>query len=95
MSLIDLILLSLATYRATRLLTRDEILGGVRNKVFDRFPPNTSKLGYVFTCEWCMSIWVGSGFVLWSIISSTVFSTVALILSVSAVTGLLTAYEDR
>jgi hypothetical protein len=93
--MLELLLLGLATYRATRILTRDAIFTPVRDRVFDRFPPMTSKFGYLFTCEWCMSIWVGSLFVLWSILAPTLFIPLSLILSASAVAGLLTAYEDK
>lgn len=93
--MLELLIFGLATYRATRFLTRDTLFASTRERVFDRFPPHASKIGYLFTCEWCMSIWVGSWFVLWSIISPTTFLIVALVLSVSAIAGLLTAYEDK
>jgi hypothetical protein len=93
--MIFVVILSLATYRATRLIIRDDIFQPVRERIWDRYPPETNKFGYLFTCEWCTSIWLGSLFVLWSIISPEVFELVALGLSASAVAGLLTAYEDK
>lgn len=95
MSIIEFAVFGLATFRGTRLLTRDTIFDTPRNKVWDRYPPETHRFGYLFTCEWCMSIWVASLFAIWSIISARTFSVFALVLAASAVTGLFAAYEDR
>lgn len=89
------IVFSLATYRATRLLTRDEILQSARNRIWKRFPPESTKVGYLLTCEWCVSIWVALAFTTWYTINESTFRFFAVALSLSAVTGLLTAYENR
>jgi hypothetical protein len=86
---------ALATYRLSRLLTRDEILSPARNWLWKRFPPETNKFGYLFTCMWCMSIWSASLLVLSGIIIFKITLYLGLVLSFSAVTGLLAAYEDR
>jgi hypothetical protein len=91
---ISFVILGLATYRVTRLLTRDEILSPLRNKFFTKFPPERSKLGYLGTCEWCMSFWVASLLVLCFMIN-VVTVIVMLPLALSAIAGLLTAYEDK
>lgn len=91
---LSFIVLGLATYRFTRLITRDEIVSDIRNKFFSRFPPETSKLGYLATCEWCLSFWVASLFVICFMIS-TVTVLVLLPFALSAIAGLLTAYEDK
>ena len=91
---ISLTILVLATYRITRLITRDEVLTDLRNRYFNRFPPESSKLGYLATCEWCMSFWVASLLVICFMINTgTVI--VAVPFALSAVAGLLTAYEDK
>jgi len=90
----SLLILALATYRITRLITRDEVLSNLRNKYFERFPPNQSKLGYLATCEWCMSFWVASLLVICFMIS-TVTAIVLVPFALSAIAGLLTAYEDK
>jgi hypothetical protein len=92
---LHLVLLGLATYRATRLLTRDIITAKIREFLWKKFPPESSFIGYLFTCEWCLGFWVGSGFVLSSIIIPEITYIVATIYSVSAIAGLLTAYEDK
>jgi hypothetical protein len=94
MGFFELVVLSLATYRLTRLVTRDTVFSSVRNKVWERFPPESSKFGYLFTCEWCLSVWVAS-----LLFISAMISTVTVLLAVpfalSAIAGLLTAYEDK
>lgn len=92
--LFEFVVLGLATYRITRLLTRDTILESVRNRFWDRFPPESSKLGYLFTCEWCLSVWIASLLFISAIIN-TVTVWVAVPFALSAIAGLLTAYEDR
>lgn len=95
MSPIEFLIFGLATFRATRLLNRDTIFNTPRDLLWNRYPPHASSIGYVFTCDWCMSIWVGSLFAIWSIISPRTFGFLGLVLAASAVVGLLAAYEDR
>jgi hypothetical protein len=94
MGFFELVVLGLATYRLTRLATRDTVFTSIRNKFWERFPPESSKLGYLFTCEWCLSVWVAS-----LLFISAMISTVTVLLAVpfalSAIAGLLTAYEDK
>jgi len=95
MSPVEFLIFALATFRATRLLTRDTIFDTPRNAIWEKHPPHASPIGYVLTCEWCMSIWIGSLFAIWSIISPRTFGVLGLVLAASAVAGLLAAYEDR
>lgn len=95
MSAIYFTIYALATYRATRLITTDEIFSNLRNRYWNRFPPETTKLGYLVTCEWCSSIWVGLLFSAWYTINVSSFRFLAVALALSAMTGLLTAYEHR
>jgi hypothetical protein len=95
MTILDFIIFSLATYRATRLITRDEIFQSLRNRIWNRFPPETTKTGYLLTCEWCSSVWLGLAFVSWYTIDASSFRFFAVALSLSATAGLLTAYENR
>jgi len=94
-SALQIAILGLATYRTTRLFTRDTILNPIRNWIWKKCPPEKSFIGYLLTCEWCMSVWVGSGFVLSAIIIPEVTYIVATISALSAIAGLLTAYEDK
>jgi len=92
---LHLVILGLATYRVTRLVTRDVITAKAREFFWKKFPPESSYIGYLSTCEWCFSFWIGSGFVISSIIIPEITYVVATIYSVSAIAGLLTAYEDK
>jgi hypothetical protein len=90
----EFIILGLATYRLTRLITRDVIMDGFRNWFWKKWSPEKSKLGYLLTCEWCLSIWVASLFYISAMITSVTIA-VAGVFALSAVAGLLTAYEDK
>lgn len=96
MSAVEFIIFALATYRATRFLLLDSLFSTPREMIWKKSSPNKIySIGYLFTCEWCMSIWVGSLFAIWSIISPATFSIFALVLAASAIAGLFAAYEDR
>lgn len=94
MTLLTLTIYALATYRLTRFLTRDSLFSPIRDRIHNHLPPEESRFGYLFTCEWCMSIWTGSLLFTSSIITP-VTDAVATVLALSAVAGLLTAYEDK
>lgn len=49
---------ALATYRVTKLLIEDEITEPVRSRIQEKFPPESTKIGYLTTCPWCVSVWV-------------------------------------
>ena len=92
---VDFIFLALACYRITRFLISDFLIQTLRDKFWDRFPPESTKLGYLATCPWCLSIWVGLAL-------QTCYTIVPLqtmwfcyVLALSAVVGLLTALEDK
>lgn len=77
-----------AVYRLTKLSIEDEIFADVREKLFDHFPPESTKLGYLFTCEWCMSIWMGAGIFAVRKVSPETADYVSSVLAASAVTGI-------
>lgn len=88
-SLNSLIVLVLSTYRLTKLINDDYILHDIRQKVLKKFPPSTSKIGYLFTCPWCMSIWSAGCLLVLHKFAPNIYEYIALILTSSAVTGLL------
>jgi hypothetical protein len=91
---VEIVILGLATYRITRLFTRDTILEKFREWWWKKFPPEKSPIGYLLTCEWCLSFWVASlVYGCYIINTATVF--VAAPFALSAFAGLLTAYEDK
>lgn len=94
MTLLEFVILGLATYRLTRLITTDNITEPIRERIWKKYPPHSSKLGYLITCNWCMSVWVAS-IVVPSAIIISVLVYVYAVFAVSAIAGLLTAYETK
>jgi hypothetical protein len=93
--LVTLVILGLATFRLTRFVVQDELLSGLRNRLWRKFPPETNKFGYLFTCMWCMSVWTASLLVISRIIMPTITLYVCIVLALSAIAGLLAAYESK
>lgn len=86
------ILAVLSTARLTRLITADYVTRSLRGWVHRRFGTD-SKIGYMVVCDWCLSVYVGAvvATVLWWHVG--VVPIVALALSASYLTGLLTRLE--
>jgi hypothetical protein len=91
----ELLVAGLATYRIARLVVVDEIFSRPRNAVWKKFPPERSKFGYLFTCMWCTSIWVASLLEISRMIIPNVVHPVGIVLAISAIAGLLAAYEEK
>jgi hypothetical protein len=94
MTLLEFVILGLATYRLTRLITTDNIFETFRERIWKKYPPQSSKLGYLITCDWCTSIWVAS-IVVASVMIIPALVYVYAVFAVSAIAGLLTAYESK
>jgi len=88
---LNFIILALAIFRLTRLVTTDTIFNELREKIWNKFPPNRINIGYLITCDWCTSIWVASGYVPLALLFPQVVFVVSLILATSAVVGILAA----
>jgi hypothetical protein len=95
MSVLNFIILALAVFRITRLIMLDEILAPVRNVFWEKFPPETSYLGFLFTCEWCVSMWVALPVVLFYAAFPTMTLLIGCIFALSAVSSLITARLDN
>ena len=93
-TLIHLLILSLATFRLARLFTTDQIFEPLRDAIWKKFPPST-QFGYLFTCNWCMSIWFASLITICYTIGTAITLIIALPLALSAVAGLITARLDK
>lgn len=91
--LMTFLVLSLATFRTARLLTTDVIMDDVRQRIWKRYPPIT-KFGYLFTCNWCMSIWTASIITICYTIVPVATLIVALPFAFSAVAGLISSKLD-
>ena len=78
----------IAVYRLTKLAIDDEITYEIRQKVWEKFPPETTKIGYLFTCPWCMSIWMGAGIFALRKVDPELANYVSSVLTASAATGI-------
>lgn len=90
---ITIILVALSTYRLTRLVTADRITQKLREAVIAR----GEMVGYLATCDWCLSIWVApipSSLVI-MFPGNRLILVGLLALSASALTGLLAGIEGK
>jgi hypothetical protein len=53
----SLVIDALATYRLTRLVVEDEITADLRDLVWNKYPPEKTKVGYAITCPHCTSMY--------------------------------------
>lgn len=88
-SFLDGIILALAVFRITRLITTDEIFSRVREKIWKKSPIIKGGVGYLITCDWCTSIWVSSLVVIVYRIAPTLAITLWGIFALSGAAGLL------
>ena len=91
---IYVLLAFLATARLTRLVTGDFITQPIRSWVHRRFGTD-SKLGYLVTCDWCVSIYTGTvvAVIMFNWWYLATVQVIVLILAASHFTGLLTRLE--
>jgi hypothetical protein len=88
------IILTLATYRITRFAVKDVIFSKIRDKIWKKWDPATTKIGYLFTCYWCFSIWAAMLVVGAFILAPTVTIVVSLVLSISSIVGYVAERVD-
>jgi hypothetical protein len=86
---VALAVLSAGTYRISKFFIEDFLFNEIREKIFTKFPPESTKIGYFFTCYWCMSMWIGTLVTIGYILSSTVMLVVCLPFAISAIAGLI------
>lgn len=85
------VILALAAFRITRLITTDTIFDPLREKIWNKFPPNRINVGYLITCDWCTSIWVAPVVIFSYLLVPSIVFVVSLVLATSAVVGFLAA----
>jgi hypothetical protein len=88
------VILTLAAFRLTHLITTDAIADGFRTKIWKKFPPST-KIGYLITCNWCTGFWVSVFLVIFYLVLPVATLVVSLILAISASVGLISAWIER
>lgn len=80
------ILDSLAVFRLTRLILDDSITQPIRDAVLEA---NSPKMVELFTCPWCMSVWMGIGVVAARTIAPKAWNYPRRVLAFSAVAALI------
>lgn len=90
MNPLGLIVDALAVYRLTKLVIDDQITEPLREKVWKRYPPSTN-IGYLVTCPWCVSIYVGGAVVAARLVAPRQWDRVAQGLAFSSITGLISS----
>lgn len=93
MTVAELAIRGLATYRLSRLVVEDEITEPLREKIWQKHPP-TTRLGYLITCYWCSSIYAASALEISRIIAPKTTQRVETVLALSAVAGIVAARMD-
>lgn len=92
---VQFLVYALAAFRLTHLITTDAIADGFRNWVWKKFPPHTTKIGYLITCNWCTGFWVSLVLVLGILVLPQVAFVVSLVLAISAAIGLISAWIEN
>lgn len=88
----NLLTLTLATRRGTRLVMEDKITEPIRNLIFKHSPNHP--LAYLITCPWCTSIWVAAVLVILPTLSPKVASQITAILALSDASTTLSQAAD-
>jgi hypothetical protein len=81
----------LAVHRLTRLVTRDELLRPLRDRIADRNPEG--RLAYLVSCPWCVSPYVAAAWALLAVTAPSVAAPAGAALAWSSAAGLLSAAE--
>lgn len=92
MVLTELVTLSLATHRGTRLVIEDEISAPVRELIIsslDGYPAIQDKVQYLLSCPWCTSIHVATALLVLRKIHRPTYIFLSSLLAASSVTGLI------
>lgn len=91
----DPVTLALATFRLTKLVNEDKLTEGPREAVYAHFgDPSVSKLSYLISCPWCVSIYAGLALSLGDTLLPRTTRVLARGLAFSAITGLLAEREQ-
>jgi hypothetical protein len=80
MTLLDLLIISLAVWRVTMALTQEKIGEPLRTRLSIQ-PGQTPErwLPYLFSCLWCLSVWVSFvGVLLWDYLPHEVYYALAV-----------------
>lgn len=85
-----IVLDALAVFRLTRLILDDSITAFIRNPIVKNGPDKAMEL---FTCPWCMSVWMAAAVVALQSTVPSLWIYPAAVLAFSAVAGLLEGWH--
>lgn len=85
----DFLVDALATHRIVKLVTDDVITSKLRERIFEKYPPEEDKWSFALTCPWCAGIWVSAGVVVARRIVPKPWRIVAEMLAMSSVAGII------
>lgn len=90
----EAVVLTLATYRATKLVIDDEITRELREEAYaqiDKIPNVTirNKAAYLLGCPWCVSIYSAGFLLVLRHVAPKAYEFLIHLLAASAVTGIL------
>lgn len=88
-NLVHLIILALGTYRISRFFIEDVLFTPVRDRIWAKWPPNSTKIGYLFTCYWCMSLWIALAVVVLYLLLPLLAVAACTVLALSAIAGVI------
>jgi hypothetical protein len=90
MNPVALVVMALAVARLTGLITEDKITEGIRERLLDRLDED-SKLAYLITCPWCVSIYLAipAAVLVWWHSDNPVAMIPAIVLAFSQIAGSL------
>lgn len=95
MTLATLLILAFGAWRISRFLIEDHLFEGMRNRIWKRFPPESTRIGYLFTCYWCLGFWVSLVIAVGYILFGGWMTLAVLPFALSAVVGLIDARLNR
>lgn len=85
----DLAVDALATHRLVKLVTDDVITAPLREKIFEKYPPQEDSWSYALTCPWCAGIWIAAGVVAARRLLPKAWAPVAELLALSSAAGVI------
>lgn len=92
---------ALATYRLTRLITTDVITEGLRNRIWEKYPPESTKLGYLISCDHCSSIYAAAAVSTLAVVAASPVSRrhhgqvpAMMLIGTLALSGAVSLYHD-
>lgn len=85
---------ALAVYRLVKLVREDKIMERPREWWWSRHDPESTQLGYLLSCPWCLSIYAAAALSVSRIVFPRFTRLLSRTLALSAVTGIMTEREE-